>query len=120
MGIDVNVNITENYPLKLSDYDVSRILFNLLDNAIEAVNEIENSEKKINLNIEINENDLNVYCDNLCTGKKTYRSPERGNGMKIIKDIVKKYKGEFDFNISNNNNKLERAETKIKLLKVEI
>jgi len=113
MGIEINVNITENYPLKLSEYDVSRILFNLLDNAIEAVNEIENSEKKINLNIEINENDLNVYCDNLCSGKKTYRSPERGNGMKIIKDIVKKYKGEFEFNI--NGDEMKRAETKIKL-----
>ena len=117
MGIEINVNITENYPLKFSDYDVSRILFNLLDNAIEAVNEIENSEKKINLNIEINENDLNVYCDNLCSGKKTYRSPERGNGMKIIKDIVKKYKGEFDFNIAESG-ELKKARTKIVLKKV--
>ena len=48
MGIEINVNITENHPLKLSEYDVSRILFNLLDNAIEAVNEIEISEKNIN------------------------------------------------------------------------
>jgi len=117
MGIEINVNITENYPLKLSEYDVSRILFNLLDNAIEAVNEIENSEKKINLNIEINENDLNVYCDNLCSGKKTYRSPERGNGMKIIKDIVKKYKGEFDFKIAESG-ELKKARTKIVLKKV--
>ena len=114
VGIDVNVNITENYPLKLSDYDVSRILFNLLDNAIEAVNEIENSEKSIELNIGINESEMLISCSNLCSGKKTYRSPERGNGMNIIKDIVKKYGGEFDFNISGDE--VKKAETKIKLL----
>ncbi len=114
VGVDVNVSITENYPLKLSDYDVSRILFNLLDNAIEAVNEIDKYNKNINLNIEINENELSIYCDNLCSGKKTYRSPERGNGIKIIKDIVKKYDGEFEFNISGDE--VKKAETKIKLL----
>ena len=119
VGIDVNVNITENYPLKLSDYDVSRILFNLLDNAIEAVNEIDKDNKNINLNIEINENELNIYCDNLCSGKKTYRSAERGNGMKIIKDIVKKYKGSFDFKISDDNENFKKAEAKIKLIKVD-
>ena len=115
MGIEINVNITENHPLKLSEYDVSRILFNLLDNAIEAVNEIETSEKNINLNIEINEDYLLISCSNLCSGKKTYHSPERGNGMKIIKDIVKKYKGEFDFNFSDFTDNLKKAETKIKL-----
>ena len=116
-GIDINVNITENHPLKLSEYDVSRILFNLLDNAIEAVNEIEISEKNINLNIEINEDYLLISCSNLCSGKKTYRSPERGNGIKIIKDIVKKYKGTFEFIIKDTNN-LKQADTTIKLLKL--
>ena len=104
MGIEINVNITENHPLKLSEYDVSRILFNLLDNAIEAVNELETSEKNINLNIEINEDYLLISCSNFCSNKKTYRSPERGNGMKIIKDIVKKYKSEFNFIIKDNFN----------------
>ena len=116
-GIDINVNITENHPLKLSEYDVSRILFNLLDNAIEAVNELETSEKNINLNIEINEDYLLISCSNLCSGKKTYHSPERGNGMKIIKDIVKKYKGEFDFKFSECADNLKKAETKIRLFK---
>ena len=117
IGIEINVNITENHPLKLSEYDVSRILFNLLDNAIEAVNEIETSEKNINLNIEINEDYLLISCSNLCSGKKTYRSPERGNGMKIIKDIVKKYKGEFEFTFSDCADNLKKAETKIRLFK---
>ena len=119
MGIDINVNITENHPLKLSDYDVSRILFNLLDNAIEAVNEIENSEKCIDLNIEINESEMLISCSNHCSGKKTYRSAERGNGMKIIKDIVKKHKGSFDFKISDDNENFKKAEAKIKLIKVD-
>lgn len=119
LGIDINVKIIENYPLKLSEYDVSRVLFNLLDNAIEAVNEIDKDNKNINLNIEINENELNIYCDNLCSGKKIYRSAERGNGMKIIKDIVKKYKGSFDFKISDDNENFKKAEAKIKLIKVD-
>ena len=72
------------------------------------------TNKNINLNIEIKENEINIFCDNHCSGKKTYRSPERGNGMKIIRDIVKKYKGEFDFNI-NENSGIKKPTTKIVL-----
>ena len=39
--------------------------------------------------------------------------------MKIIKDIVKKYKGEFDFNIIAHS-EWKKAETKIKLRKYRV
>ena len=113
-GIDINIEIIENHSLKLSDYDISRVFFNLLDNAIEAVSELEESKKSVNLNIEINETKICVLCENFCSDKKVRRSSERGNGMKIINDIVKKYKGEFDFNI-NENSGVKKATTKIVL-----
>ncbi len=113
-GIDINIEIIENYSLKFSEYDISRVLFNLLDNAIEAVSELEVSRGSINLNIEINESKIHIFCENSCVDKKAKRSSERGNGMKIIKDIVKKYKGEFDFNIIEND-EAKKATTKITL-----
>ena len=111
-GIDINVNITENHPVKISDYDISRILFNLLDNAIEAVGSLEVSDKSIDLKMNIDEREMYISSANPCADSKKQRSSERGNGMKIIKDIVKKYKGEFDFNITENG-ELKKAETVI-------
>jgi len=113
-GITIDIEIEENHKFKTSDYDISRILFNLLDNAIEAVNETNNTEKIISLKILSNENSLKIICENPCPDKKSYRSPERGNGIKIIKDIVKKYKGNFDFNIINDQN-LKNAIIKIEM-----
>ena len=69
---------------------------------------------KNHLNIEINESKIHIFCENSCVDKKAKRSSERGNGMKIIKDIVKKYKGEFDFNIIEND-EAKKATTKITL-----
>jgi len=113
-GIAIDIEIEENHKFKTSDYDISRILFNLLDNAIEAVSETNNTEKNISLKILSNENSLKISCENPCPNKKSYRSPERGNGIKIIKDIVKKHKGKFDFNITNEQN------TKTAVIKIEV
>ena len=113
-GITIDIEMQENHKFKTSDYDISRILFNLLDNAIEAVNETNDTEKNISLKILSNENTLKIICENPCPDKKSYRSPERGNGIKIIKDIVKKYKGKFDFNITNKQN------IKTAVIKIEV
>jgi protein-tyrosine-phosphatase len=38
----------------------------------------------------------------------------------LLKDIVKKYKGSFDFKISDDNEIFKKAEAKIKQIKVNI
>ena len=116
LGIKIDTTIEENHIFKASDYDISRILFNLLDNAIEAVSEIDDeaTQRIVNLYIKSDEEKLFINCENPCLNKKTYRSPERGNGIKIIKDIVKRYKGDFSFEVTEKTD-IKIAKTQISL-----
>lgn len=93
-GITILCNVTENSTCKLSDIDISRVLLNLCDNAINATKECD--EKQIKIYIEINDKVIKINTENHYIPSKTKRpSPEHGNGTKIIKQISKKYGGEY-------------------------
>lgn len=93
-GIAILCNITESSACKLSDIDISRVLLNLCDNAINAAKECE--KKQIKIDIEINDKLIKINTENHYIPSKTKRpSPEHGNGTKIIKQISKKYGGEY-------------------------
>ena len=93
-GIAILCNVTESSTCKLSDIDISRVLLNLCDNAINAAKECD--EKQIKIDIEINDKLIKINTENHYIPHKTKRpSPEHGNGTKIIKQISKKYGGEY-------------------------
>ena len=93
-GIAILCNVTESSTCKLSDIDISRVLLNLCDNAINAAKECE--KKQIKIDIEINDKLIKINTENHYIPSKTKRpSPEHGNGTKIIKQISKKYGGEY-------------------------
>lgn len=93
-GIAIFCNVTESSACKLSDIDISRVLLNLCDNAINAAKECE--KKQIKIDIEINDKLIKINTENHYIPSKTKRpSPEHGNGTKIIKQISKKYGGEY-------------------------
>lgn len=93
-GIAILCNVTESSACKLSDIDISRVLLNLCDNAINAAKECE--KKQIKIDIEINDKLIKINTENHYIPSKTKRpSPEHGNGTKIIKQISKKYGGEY-------------------------
>lgn len=93
-GIAILCNVTESSACKLSDIDISRVLLNLCDNAINAAKECD--EKQIKIDIEINDKLIKINTENHYIPSKTKRpSPEHGNGTKIIKQISKKYGGEY-------------------------
>lgn len=93
-GIAILCNVTESSACKLSDIDISRVLLNLCDNAINATKECD--EKQIKIDIEINDKVIKINTENHYIPSKTKRpSPEHGNGTKIIKQISKKYGGEY-------------------------
>lgn len=93
-GITILCNVTENSACKLSDIDISRVLLNLCDNAINATKECD--KKQIKIDIEINDKLIKINTENHYIPSKTKRpSPEHGNGTKIIKQISKKYGGEY-------------------------
>lgn len=93
-GIAILCNVTESSTCKLSDIDISRVLLNLCDNAINATKECD--EKQIKIDIEINDKVIKINTENHYIPNKTKKpSPEHGNGTKIIKRISKKYGGEY-------------------------
>lgn len=99
-GIAILCNVTESSACKLSDIDISRVLLNLCDNAINAAKECE--KKQIKIDIEINDKLIKINTENHYIPSKTKRpSPEHGNGTKIIKQISKKYGGEYKAEATN-------------------
>lgn len=93
-GIAIFCNVTESSTCKITDIDISRVLLNLCDNAINAAKKCE--KKHIKIDIEINDKLIKINTENHYIPSKTKRpSPEHGNGTKIIKQISKKYGGEY-------------------------
>lgn len=99
-----NVHVDEKFPL--DDVDKIRLFTNMLDNAIEAAKQVEGS-RYIKLDImrkgdntfiaaENSKIDsVNVLENNFATTKSD--ASNHGRGIKIIRQIVSKYKGMLDF-----------------------
>lgn len=96
----------------LSEYDITALFSNLLDNAIDATKNISNAF--IELNITQHSNDTviiallnscekNTLTNNkqLLTTKKNYH--RHGYGLKSVKRVVEKYIGDSNFYIDENN-----------------
>lgn len=102
-GIEFNVKVQDIEKLNISDYDMTTILSNLLDNAIEACEEIDVQEnRKIELRIhKYNEflivsvknpvESLNYKRDKFISTKKGHL----GIGLVNVEDTVKRYDGNF-------------------------
>jgi sensor histidine kinase regulating citrate/malate metabolism len=111
-NINFQHDITLPEKLHVSDVDLSIIIGNLLDNAVEACQKIEKEERYINLRISygygkidiimknssINEIDIvSNYIDTTKLNKKNH-----GHGLENIKKTVKKYNGYFKiYNLNN-------------------
>lgn len=103
-GIIFSTNISITGSLKISDMDLSVILGNLIDNAIEAVQS--ESEKNVYLQISADETMFVIKIAN------TYTKPEltmetskdkkfHGIGIKSVKNIVSGYNGEFTLTLAD-------------------
>lgn len=103
-GITFTTNISITGPLKISDVDLSVILGNLLDNAIEAVQ----SESEKNMYLQISANDTvfaikvaNTYTKPELTTETRKEKKFHGIGIKSIKNIVSGYGGEFTLTLDD-------------------
>ena len=94
--IKLNVKINESFIIKTNDYDLSRILFNLLDNSIEAIKKC-NRERICEINIVVDVDDILISVSNICESKSTKSLADRGNGTNIINGIIRKYNGTYTF-----------------------
>lgn len=96
-NIKFTVNINENYAILINEYDLCRILCNLIDNALNAA-KLSNLDKLCNFYLTINEDYLIIESKNNFTSAKQSKpdkSALHGNGIGIIKEITSKYDGTY-------------------------
>lgn len=106
ISTDFKAMLPEN--IIISDLDISSLINNLLDNAIRGV--FDSDKKHIDFSMLIKDANLlinvrnsvleNIDVNNLKTTKDDKNN--HGNGIEIIKFIVKKYKGNIVFECKNN------------------
>ena len=102
---DIPVQVETSIPeqLKVDDFDITVILGNLLDNAIEACGKLEKEKKWIRISIKLVKNQLFIRMDNPYTGQLrrqgdrllTLKADGRshGIGLENVRRIVEKYHG---------------------------
>lgn len=100
-GIDFVVNAAFLDDIKIRDMDMANILGNLIDNALEASYEEENPYIEVQVRKDKNFvfiNITNKYTGEFLGNTKTRKvnSNFHGIGIKSVKEIVVRYKGEFE------------------------
>lgn len=106
--IDIKIELKKQIDF-IEDLDISNLFSNILDNAIE--NADKTKDKRIDLKVNKKLNYVVIKCINTYDGvikKKdksimtTKKDDNHGYGLKIIKDIIKKYNGEINLEYDEN------------------
>lgn len=110
LKIEVHNDIVIPPVLNISSVDLSIILANLSDNAIEACKKL-NSDKYINLKMQVYKNSLFISFENTFNGdilknenrfiSTKFDTNEHGLGVENVRHIVKKNKGTIEINHAN-------------------
>ncbi len=99
-GKELTVSITENSSVKVDDYDMCRLLNNLIDNALNALDGTE--IKKADVTLQIAKETISITTENYFIKEAKKKSDNHGFGTKIIADIAKKYNGRYTFRTNGN------------------
>ena len=118
-GIEVFHNIAVPKKLHIPDGDLSSLLMNILDNALEAVSEVQTEDKWLELKIFLKKSYLYIYCKNVTDNRFLYNgtdylstkeNPENhGHGLRIIRQIVNKHGGILNISHTAHTFTLEAA-----------
>lgn len=102
LGIELKTNVSINRPIFIDKLDLAVLAANLLDNAIEAADAVENG-KTIDFSLITDKDNLVVFCknptvntvdvDRIRTTKKD--STNHGFGIMSIRSVAEKYNGSF-------------------------
>lgn len=111
-GVQLQAKIITRKEIAISDKDLAAVMINLIDNALEALVEDKISEAVVNVAVVQKDNVLYVSVDNPLSdaSKKDLRNSLfttkedknlHGRGTKIIEKIAKKYKGVFNYEVTD-------------------
>lgn len=95
--IKMTTIIEEEYIVRVDDYDLCRLLHNIIDNSLNAASKIDDN-RYCNINISINEDSITIKSENGFNKSKKItkaKTGEHGNGIGIINEIVSKYGGKY-------------------------
>lgn len=110
----IKYDLQIKFPSKMTieEVDLGTLLVNLIDNAIEAVREVETEERCIKINIHPHHNKLlinivntvanNPIQDNKLIRRKKDNKYEHGYGLLNIKYVVNKYEGYMEYSCKKN------------------
>lgn len=109
-NIPIDINIEDALYNDIDSLSLAAVLYNILDNAVEASLEIDEIDKRhIDLNIGRTDDSINIDCSNRVKNAKaidftTRKSSriEHGMGLKIIRSIVEKNNGSHEISIDKN------------------
>lgn len=109
-GIEFSAEINLPEKISVDSMDIVSVFTNLLDNAIEACDKIENGEKKISLNCICKKGVAVINCENSCAdsekSKKLVSEKKNpllhGLGTNIVRNIAQKYNGTYKTKAENN------------------
>ena len=93
-GARLAFDVSESDGARVDDYDLCRVLFNLIDNGLHAVEPLPEAERTVKLCLSIEKERLQIETQNpyLPARRKTKQS---GTGTDILRGICKKYGGSY-------------------------
>lgn len=96
-GTKLNIKIKDEYAIMINDYDLCRLVSNIIDNSINATRNAKD-KSPISISIEIDEKNLKICSENKFDNKTNHhKNGDHGNGIGIIKEIAAKYNGTYSY-----------------------
>lgn len=104
--IDLSVTVPDH--LGIEDLDLAVFLANLLDNAVEALEAVEEERRCFSLRLSAVKSRLVVQCSNACAAlsvqrglPSTTKGEGHGNGLPLMQEIAQRYNGLLDIRVEN-------------------
>lgn len=104
-GIEISADLLVAYDARFDDGDICSLIGNLLDNAIEAAEDVEEDGRRVKLKIRMAENNMLITTENPYKGQRRKRGNQylttkaersgHGMGLKMIEEIAGKYHGDM-------------------------
>jgi len=102
-NVELNVNVNEDGIVKIAEYDLCRLLHNLIDNSINAA-EKSDTDKKSEVKIEIGNEFISITTENGFNEETKPKKVDKnhGYGLNIVKEICNRYGGNYSSIINGN------------------
>lgn len=100
VGVALKTEVDESFAVNIDDYDLCRVLHNIIDNSLNAAEKT--NVKASSIRISITKEALVIESENPFIPEAANRSGLlHGNGIGIIKEIAKKYNGHYQAHSEN-------------------